>query len=209
MSDFDRITPPITGTLVYYWHICHRQVWLMAHSILPDEDDPRLVLGRFISQEAYGRNRRRELSLHGARLDLVEVEEDRAVVVEVKKSSRMFRAARLQLLYYLSRLEQMGARARGELRIPRERRRLAVDLDDEGRQELAAALAGLHEVLARPSPPPAVRIAYCRPCAYREFCWAVGDPELGETPPGMSGQRFGRSGPRSGKGQTGGRGDER
>ncbi|MGC8937341.1 MAG: Dna2/Cas4 domain-containing protein, partial [Candidatus Methanomethylicaceae archaeon] len=33
-----RCGKPITGTLVWYFFICKREVWLMGHEITPDED---------------------------------------------------------------------------------------------------------------------------------------------------------------------------
>lgn len=143
----------------------------MAHEITPDEDDPYLELGRFLSERAYPRSKRRELSLPGMKLDLLETDEGEVVAAEVKKSSRFVEAARLQLLFYLKRLEEYGVRARGELRVPRERRRFSVELDEEGRARLQAAIEGLQELLQEHLPPPPERIPWCRRCAYRDFCW--------------------------------------
>ena len=143
----------------------------MAHELTPDEDDPYLELGRFLSAQAYPRARRRELSLPGMKVDLVETDEGEVIVAEVKKSSRFVEAARLQLLFYLWRLEEHGVRARGELRVPKERKRLPVELDEEGRARLRGAIEGLQGLLEEPLPPPPVRIPFCRRCAYREFCW--------------------------------------
>ena len=38
----------VTATLVWYYYICHREVWLMGHQITPDQDDSNLELGRFV-----------------------------------------------------------------------------------------------------------------------------------------------------------------
>jgi CRISPR-associated exonuclease Cas4 len=171
--------PKLTGTLLWYWAICPREAWLMAHEINPDEDDPYLELGRFLSQQAYPRSKRRELSLPGMKLDLIETDGGEVVVAEVKKSSRFVEAARLQLLFYLERLEEHGVSARGELRIPKERKRLPVELDDAGRTRLHRAIGDLQRLIKELLPPPPQRIPFCRRCAYREFCWGDFDPEPG------------------------------
>jgi len=169
----------LTGTLLWYWAICKREAWLMAHELNPDEDDPYLELGRFLSQEAYPRAQRRELVLPGVKLDLLETEAGGAVVVaEIKKSSRFLEAARLQLLFYLQRLGEQGVQARGELRIPKEKKRIPIQLDQAGHQELEQAIAELQMLIEQPLPPPAVRIPFCRRCAYREFCWGDLDAEV-------------------------------
>lgn len=173
----------VTGTLVHYAHVCPRKVWLMAHELGPDEDHPLLELGRFLGERAYPRERLRRVSLSlpgaGMVLDWVRTEDgkDELLVAEVKKSSRLLKAARLQLLFYLKRLEEQGVVARGELRIPQERRRIPVELTPEAERELAAALAEIRALRARPLPPPPRRIGHCRGCAYAELCWADLDPD--------------------------------
>ena len=162
----------ITGTLIWYAMICEREVWLMAHEIEPDRDDARLEWGRFLSEITYPRSRTREISLPGMKLDLVERDGPRLVVGEVKTSSRFVDAARMQVLYYLWRLREMGVEAEGELRFPEERRRLTVRLDAEGEEALRQVMTRVQAILAQPTPPPPTRIRYCRTCAYREFCWS-------------------------------------
>ena len=162
----------ITGTLLWYWAICPREAWLMAHDILPDEDDPYLELGRFLSTKSYPRLKRRELCLPGMKVDLVQFKDKQLIVVEVKKSSRFLEATQLQLLFYLARLEELGVHARGEIRVPTERRRLSLALDEMGKHRLLSAITGLSRLLEQPNPPPPTRISFCRRCAYRAFCWA-------------------------------------
>lgn len=48
----------VTGTLVWYYYICHREVWLMGRQITPDEDDSNVELGRFLHQLRYGRDKK-------------------------------------------------------------------------------------------------------------------------------------------------------
>ncbi|PTQ55749.1 MAG: CRISPR-associated RecB family exonuclease Cas4a [Candidatus Carbobacillus altaicus] len=118
----------------------------------------------------------REVSLPGAKIDVLDTDGDAVIVVEVKKSSRMVKGARLQVLFYLWRLKEHGISARGEIRVPKERKRIEIFLDGEGEAHLLTSIRALGEVLERPSPPPASWIPYCRSCAFLEFCWAD-DPQ--------------------------------
>jgi len=162
----------ITGTLIWYAMICDREVWLMAHELEPDRDHARLEWGRFLGEMAYPRSRKREIALPGMKLDLVERQGARLVVGEIKASSRFVEATRMQMLFYLWRLREMGVKAEGELRFPEERRRERVVLDAEAEARLRAVMERVEAIVQQPLPPPAKRIRYCRACAYREFCWS-------------------------------------
>jgi len=48
----------LTGTLIWYYYICPREVWLMARELVPDQEDPFIEIGRILSGESYKRERR-------------------------------------------------------------------------------------------------------------------------------------------------------
>ncbi len=161
----------VTGTLVWYYAICPRQAWLMAHQMEPEREFELLVEGRLNQQEHYERSMR-ELELPGIKLDRVRREGEELVVSEVKKSSRYLPAARLQVGYYLLRLREEGLEARGEILVPKERYREDVELTGELEEGVREVVEHLERLLERQLPPPAERILYCRKCAYAEFCWS-------------------------------------
>lgn len=158
----------ITGTLIWYYFICKREVWLMGHGIEPDEDFHLLEIGRAV-HEIYYERMLREISFEGIKLDLLKHRE--MVICEVKTSSKFLQAATFQLLYYLYRLEEMGLKMHGEIRIPRERKRIKVYLDEENRNDLLRALKEIKEIVNSEKPPEPKKTPFCRKCAYREFCW--------------------------------------
>lgn len=49
----------MTGVYIWYYNICKRQVWLMAHNILPDENDDNIVLADFFMSIITKKIRRR------------------------------------------------------------------------------------------------------------------------------------------------------
>ena len=158
----------ITGTLVWYYFVCKREVWLMSHGITPDEDFYLLEIGRTIHEISYERARK-EVSFEGIKLDLLKRRE--MIVCEIKTSSKFLQAAKFQLLYYLYRLGEMGLKMRGEIRIPRERRKIRVYLNEENRNALLRALKEIKEIVNSEKPPAPEKNPFCRRCAYREFCW--------------------------------------
>ena len=60
----------ITGTLVWYYYICKREVWLMSRHLTPDQEDPFIEIGRLISESAY-RDERKEIRVENMVLDLL------------------------------------------------------------------------------------------------------------------------------------------
>ncbi len=161
----------VTGTLVWYYAICPREAWLMAHELEPEKDFDLLAQGR-LNQEAHYKRATKEISLPEMRLDQVRREGGRLIVSEVKKSSRFLPATRLQLGYYLWRLDREGMEASGEILVPEERKREVVELTPVLKEEVERTVATIEALAREPEPPPARKIPFCKRCAYAEFCWS-------------------------------------
>jgi CRISPR-associated exonuclease Cas4 len=161
----------VTGTLVWYYAICPREAWLMAHEIEPEREFELLAEGR-LNQEAHYKRATKELSLPGMRLDQVRREGDKLIVSEVKKSSRFLPVTRLQLGYYLWRLAEEGMEASGEILVPNERKREVVELTPELKESIESLVREIEALIEHSTPPPADRIPFCKRCAYAEFCWS-------------------------------------
>lgn len=161
----------ITGSLVQAYVICARQAWLTSRQICPDEDNIYLSLGRLISDQTYGREKK-EIRIGHLRLDLVRRGNGNLVVGEVKKSSRAWEAARLQLSFYLYELYEMGLEAEGELLFPEERRKERIKLDKELFKQVAQVKKEIALIISQEQPLPPVRISRCTKCAYAELCWS-------------------------------------
>lgn len=166
----------LTGTVYYNYLICPRKAWLMQHQLEPEHDHDLLALGR-LNQEAHYERLTKEWELPGIKVDQIRYEGDVAVLGEIKRSSAGLEASILQLTYYLARLEAEGVKARGEVLIPKERKRYPVALDGEARAKLEGATKAITALLQQPTPPPAKWLTFCPNCAYAEFCWAGGEEE--------------------------------
>lgn len=143
----------------------------MAHQINAYQGNPYLELGRFLQEQSYSRERK-SIRLENIELDLIKQQEGGLVIGEVKKSSRFQKSASMQLAYYLKVVREYGIKAAGELRFPREKKRLEVRLTHSLLSELETAEQNIMEITALSSPPAEKWISFCRNCAYRDFCWA-------------------------------------
>jgi len=142
----------------------------MAHELNPDQEDPFLEIGRLLQQDTYKRERK-EITVGNMKIDLFKRKNGGLVVGEIKKSSRFDRSARMQLAFYLYKLKRGGTNATGELLIPKEKKRIFVELTSDIENELKQTFRQIKEIIGQDSPPEPVKNKYCTNCAYREFCW--------------------------------------
>jgi len=160
----------INGTLIWYYYICKREVWLIGHGIEPEQENDYIALGRHIHEIFYQR-RKKELTIDNTiKIDILP---GRKVIGEIKKSTRYLESARMQVAFYLYYMKkEKDVKMEGLLLVPEERRRIKVLLTPEVEKELERAIDDIERILCMERPPPAVKIPYCRKCAYRDMCWA-------------------------------------
>jgi len=143
----------------------------MAHEINPEQDNPLVELGR-IFHEYFYRREKKEVSLEGMKIDLLKKGEENYIICEVKKSSRFELSAKMQLAYSIYKLREKGIDVKGELLIPKERKRIEIELDEDLEREIRGAVTDIGRIMSSDKPPSARKTRYCRGCAYRYFCWA-------------------------------------
>jgi len=160
----------ITGTLIWYYYVCPREVWLMAHELNPNQENSFLEIGRLIQDDSYKREKK-EISVSNMKIDLIKKRDGQLIIGEIKKSSHFELPARMQLAFYLYRLRKRGIDAKGELLIPKEKKKIPVELSPKIENELEKSFQNIREIISQERPPQPVKIRFCRNCAYREFCW--------------------------------------
>lgn len=160
----------VNGTLVWYYFVCKREVWLMAHSLVPDQDDVNIDLGRFIHENSYIREKK-ELTIGNVKVDVLSKKDGYLMVGEVKKTSKYTESAKMQLAYYLLELKRHGLEGTGVLMFPKERKRIEITLDDELIKELEKIESEILRICYAPYPEEPSKINFCKNCGYNEFCW--------------------------------------
>jgi len=161
----------ITGNLINAYFVCHRKLWLYAHQFTPDPEMDLLAVGRLISEESYKRHKK-EVLLDDVKIDLLVNDSNRLIACEVKKSSKKLKAAEMQLLFYMKRLKDRGLAVSGEIRIPKERKKISVELNEEVEAELTKVMKDIRVICTQETPPPVEKRGLCKKCAFFEFCFA-------------------------------------
>ncbi len=163
----------VTGTMVAYYHICKRKLWLFAkgmdfEQIVPNDD---ILIGRLISQKSFNRERMKEIQVGDSVIDFLRVG-DKIVVHEVKKSPKFEDAHIWQVKYYIYLLRKAGMDACcGVIHYPRSMRKVEVEFSDEDIKAMEKAIEKIKEVVNSPTPPPVKRSSFCKKCAYYEYCY--------------------------------------
>ena len=159
------------GTLVWFYKICKREVWLMSKNILPDQMDENIDLGRFIHENSYQR-KEKEVLFGNVKFDVVFENEDKLVIGETKKTSKYENASKYQLAYYLFVLKDSGINAEGVLLYPEEKKRTKVILTKELEDELKDIIKEIEDIQEKNIPPELKKINFCKNCGYREYCYS-------------------------------------
>lgn len=159
----------INGTLIWYYYICPREVWLIGHSIEADQESDFLLLGRHIHEIFYKRQKKEFMIDNTIKIDILP---SKKVIGEIKKSSKYLKSAKMQVAFYLYYLKQKGIYIEGELLIPEERKREKIKLTTDLEKELEETIIGIKKILKMNKPPQPQKIPYCKNCAYKEMCWS-------------------------------------
>lgn len=161
----------VNGTLVWYYFICKREVWLMSHSLEPDQDNSNIDLGRFIHENSYSR-KKKEISIGNIRVDVLSKRDGYVILGEVKKSSKFQESAKMQLAYYLLELKRNGIEGKGTLMFPKEKKNIEITLTEELEKQLEDIEKEIVQLILEDKPREVIKTPVCKTCAYSEFCWS-------------------------------------
>jgi len=162
----------INGTLISYYIICKRKLYLHAHNITCEDNSQLVKIGKFYHEE---RKEQKNLKKELLEIELDNVKIDQIgdeYVVEFKKKNSDIEAARMQLLYYLHILKQHGIERKGRLQFKESRNSEEVILDKQSEANLKEIIKEIKILLRSRDIPPVMNKRKCRKCAYFEFCYS-------------------------------------
>lgn len=165
-------TTKAQGVQLNYYYVCKRKLWLFSKGISMEHNSDRVLSGKVVHEKSYPRLKNKEVLIDGLfKVDIMDGE----YIREVKISSKMSKADRMQLLYYLYYLKQKGIEKKGLINYVKERKTEEIELTKEDELEIEEALKGIEEVLKRESPPKMINARLCKKCAYYQFCYVKED----------------------------------
>lgn len=158
------------GIHVQYYFVCHRKLWLYGKNLGFEEESEKVLDGKLLHEKAYKRSNQKELMINDDfKIDVLDGE----YVREVKLSSKMTKADRYQLLYYLYQLKKRGLIRKGLVSYTKEKKTEEIILTKEDENELEKIEVHIKKILNSPTPPKLIKKKYCRSCAYYDFCFTT------------------------------------
>lgn len=175
----------LTATLVNYYLLCHRKMWLHAHAIRMEHTSDIVYEGKLIGETTYPQRAERytevEISVEPdvpdgigltAKIDFYDPYN--GVVHEVKKSAAKEAAHIAQVRFYLYVLRRNNIKAEyGIIEYPKLRQTERVELDGEGQEILEGWIADATRIIETEQCPPLLPKSKCKSCSYFDFCWTM------------------------------------
>lgn len=175
----------INATLINYYHLCHRKMWLHANGITMEHTSDLVYEGKLIGEESYPqraeKNQELEISVElengvmaSAKIDFFDAKN--GVVHETKKSAAKEKAHVAQVKFYLYLLRKNGVKADyGIIEYPKIRQTERVELLDEDSVEVDKWVADVVRIIGQAVCPPKLPVSKCKSCSYFDFCWVGED----------------------------------
>lgn len=160
----------VTGTLINYYFHCKRQCYLFYHRMNLEDNSEDVKIGKILHEIKALDGNNTELKFENIAIDKIT---DR-YVMELKKSDSDMKAARMQVLLYLKRLEEKGIKRDGKLIFHERNSKEKVDiikLNEKTKAELDCCMKEIENLVNMKSVPQAKLIKGCKKCAYYEYCY--------------------------------------
>jgi CRISPR-associated exonuclease Cas4 len=164
----------ITGTMVAYFHICHRKLWLFSKGLNLENisGNVDVIKGKILHESRFNRDAHKEVSFDTVKIDFLRFG-DQVYVHEIKKSKKFEDAHIWQLKYYIFLLQQKGVNcSSGVIHYPVSMRKVEVEFSIKDLIQIEDALVGIKEIIENPIIPQRVQKKLCSRCAYFDFCYA-------------------------------------
>ena len=137
----------ITGTLINYYLVCHRELWLFANGINMEQESDLVYEGKLIHEESYPErsSKYEEVAIDGIKVDYYDA--------------------------YVFELHGVEG-VRGILEYPEMRKTKEVILTDVDREEICSMINEIESIIQKEECPPRVKKGLCRNCSYFDFCYS-------------------------------------
>jgi CRISPR-associated exonuclease Cas4 len=161
----------IKGTQINYYFICKTKLYLFSKNIQMEKESDIVELGNILHRSSY-KNEKRDVIIDSIAIDFIKNNDGALEIHEVKKSDKMKKADKYQLLYYLFYLKNKGIESVGVINYPSKHKVEKITLTKENEKELMKIIEDIENIIKSRKPIKPERKSYCKKCAYYEFCFS-------------------------------------
>lgn len=159
----------INGTLINYYFHCKRQCYLHGNRINLEDNSELVKIGKVI-HEIKDISDNTEVKIDNISLDKITDK----YMVEIKKSDADPLATKMQVLFYLKKLEEKGIKRDGKIiyiEKNKDKTENIITLNEENLAQIKKCEKEIEDLLESKSPPKAVKTPKCKKCAYYDYCF--------------------------------------
>lgn len=174
MEDNELDTVAVTGTLIAYYYICKRKLWLHAKGLNLENvsENADVIKGRLLHEATFKREIHKDYDFGRTKIDFLKYG-DEVIVHEIKKSKKFEGAHIWQLKYYIFTLKSKGIQCTtGVIHYPNSMRKVDIEFSQEDNEVILQATKEIKNILKNPIPPEPINKKFCKKCAYFDFCSA-------------------------------------
>lgn len=162
----------ITGTMINYYLLCKRKLWLSYNRINMESSNEDVRIGKVLHNLKFTNNVNSHIKLD----NIVEIDKiTDNFIIEFKKSDSDINSAKYQILYYLYILKQKGLYRSGIVQFntvkKQKQRQIEFILTSENEQKIINIIQQIELLCSESIPPLLINNNKCKKCAYYEYCY--------------------------------------
>lgn len=162
----------ITGTMINYYFHCKRQCYLFSKNINLEDNSEDVRIGRVLHEIKNIDKNTNEIKLENIALDKI----NSKYVTEFKKSDSDPIATKMQLLFYLKKLNDKGIIRKGKIKYYKKNNKddfieNEIVLNLENKKIIEDAEKEIQNLLNSEKVPEVKKIKGCKKCAYYDYCY--------------------------------------
>jgi len=159
----------ITGTLVHYYVTCKREAWLYSRKIHANQDDENILMGKALAD--IKEDQLQEFPFSHLKFDRIGKQRGHYLITEYKKSLKNIEGAKMQLLFYMWVLKDALKLKEINGKIISGKKVIFVEGNEQNLQKMNELVEEITAFLQAPKPPLVKKIAFCKKCGYRDYCF--------------------------------------
>lgn len=159
----------ITGTLIHYYVTCKREAWLYSRRIHADQWDENILMGKALAE--IKEEQLQQFPFSNLKFDRIGKQRGHYLVTEYKKTLKNPEGAKMQLLFYMWQLKTSLRLKMINGKVISGKKVLFVEGTEENMQKMEDLIEEVTSFLQTPKPPSVKRIAFCKKCGYRDYCF--------------------------------------